>query len=379
MHLHLPTTLFLLAASTAATTLQPRQNTTTTTPPHACNNSPALCSRPYSNITHLGAHDSPFLASASRDTITFSAAGNQNLNTTAQLTAGVRLLSAQIHNNSNAWHLCHTTCGLLDAGPLTAWLASIKIWLDANPYDVVTLLLVNSDNATPAQLGKQFDLAGITRYAYTPPSTNTPLATWPSLGDMIAAQTRLVTFVADLAPASNTAAPYLLDEFTFVFENPYNVTAPTNFSCVPERPPTLAGQTATAIASGRLPLLNHFLDTNAGFAGVEMPDTGNLSTTNAATGVGSLGAAVGECGGVYGRNPSFLLVDFVDVGEGVKVVEGLNGVQVEMESAGVAKPTASGEGVGAFTGDAAGKGVGGGRGMVWAVVGMVAWWWVWLV
>lgn len=41
---------------------------------YACNNSPALCSRSYSNITHLGAHDSAFVRDASTS---YSDSGNQ--------------------------------------------------------------------------------------------------------------------------------------------------------------------------------------------------------------------------------------------------------------------------------------------------------------
>lgn len=40
----------------------------------ACNNSPDLCSKSYGEITHLGAHDSPFVRDASTD---YSTSGNQ--------------------------------------------------------------------------------------------------------------------------------------------------------------------------------------------------------------------------------------------------------------------------------------------------------------
>jgi hypothetical protein len=60
---------------------------------------PKLCSKSYDQITHLGAHDSPFLRNASTG---FSTLGNQFFNRTVQLDAGVRLLSAQIHIASNA-------------------------------------------------------------------------------------------------------------------------------------------------------------------------------------------------------------------------------------------------------------------------------------
>lgn len=305
----------------------------------ACNNSPDLCSRAYSNITQLGAHNSPFVSNASAsDSITFSDSSNQNVNSVAQLSAGVRLLTAQVHNNNGAWHLCHTSCSLLDAGTLSAWLSTIKTWMDGNPNEVVTILLVNSDNASAEDLNSEFEAANITSYGYQPPSDTTALATWPTLQEMISNNTRLVTFIASLDASTNTVAPYLLDEFTFVFENPYNVTSLSNFSCVADRPSTVHGQTATALSSGRLPLVNHFLYTSEGF-GIETPDTANISTTNGQTGVGSLGAAASDCSAAYGRAPAFLLVDYFDEGSTVSVVNNLNGISTTV--VGQTKPSVS--------------------------------------
>ena len=197
--------------------------------------------------------------------------------------------------------------------------------MDSNPNEVVTILLVNSDDATAEELHAEFEAANITSYGYQPPSTTTALATWPTLQEMISKNTRLVTFVADLSPSTNTVAPYLLDEFTFVFENSYNVTSLANFSCVANRPAAVLGQTATAISSGRLPLVNHFLYTNEGF-GIEIPDTANLTTTNGKTGVGSLGIAASDCSAAYGKAPAFLLVDFFDEGSTISIVNSLNGI-----------------------------------------------------
>lgn len=95
----------------------------------ACNNSPDLCSKNYGEITHLGAHDSPFVRDASTD---YSTAGDQYYGTTDQLSAGVRLLTAQVHKKDSAWHLCHSSCELMDAGTLTSWLTDIKKWMDSN-------------------------------------------------------------------------------------------------------------------------------------------------------------------------------------------------------------------------------------------------------
>lgn len=316
---------YLLTSTFATSALAPRDAA------GACNGSPDLCSRSYSNITHLGAHDSPFVSNGSSNpnSITSLAdAGNQNINSTAQLTAGVRLLSAQVHNKSGAWHLCHTSCALLDAGTLSAWLAEIKSWMDANPHDVVTLLLVNADNASAADLDKEFKVADISSYGYIPPSTSNALSSWPTLQDMISHGTRLVTFVASLPPSSNSVAPYLLDEFTFVFENNYNVTLISNFSCTADRPPTAQGKTSSAISSGMLSLVNHFLDRNIGF-GIQVPDRGNITITNGVTGTGSLGEAASFCTTLYGKKPVFFLVDYVDQGSTLQIVNNLNSIMAD--------------------------------------------------
>ncbi|KAK8155355.1 PLC-like phosphodiesterase [Phyllosticta citrichinensis] len=289
-----------------------------------CNNSPSLCSKSYANVTVLGAHDSPFL---SDKTTGYSTSGNQFYNSTVQLDAGVRLLTAQVHNYDNdgttEWHLCHSSCALLDAGKLSDWLRTIKEWLDSNSNDVVTLLLVNSDDASASDLNSEFRNSGITTYAYTPEDTTTPMTTWPTLHSLIANNTRLVTFVASLS--DTTDAPYLLDEFTFVYENNYDNTSPSNFSCQPDRPTSLANKPTQAKDSGRLFLQNHFLYSTDGL-GIESPNKAALNTTNALSGTGSLGDAMQTCAATYAAQPWGVLVDFFNVGPAIASVDRANGV-----------------------------------------------------
>lgn len=294
----------------------------------ACNNSPSLCSRSYSNITHLGAHDSPFV---SNSTNSFTISGNQFYSSTDQLSAGVRLLTAQLHNSNNSAgqteiHLCHSDCSLYDAGTLQDWLSDIKSWMDSNPNDVVTLLLVNSDNTDASTLGSVFQSSGISSYAYTQTSSTAP-SSWPTLQSLISANTRLITFIASLPSSGNAAAPYLLNEFTYVFENNYDVTSPTNFTCTPDRPSTLGGSVASAQASNMMFLMNHFLDSAQAF-GIETPDVDAADTTNSPdpTVQGSLGAAAQQCSATYGKAPNFLLVDWFNVGPAIETVDNLNGV-----------------------------------------------------
>ena len=190
---------------------------------------------------------------------------------------------------------------------------------------VVTILLVNSDNASAADLQAEFAAADIIRYAYTPSSTSAPIATWPTLQNLIDKSTRLITFVSSLDPAANTVAPYLLDQFTFVFENPFEVTSLSNFSCVPDRPSAIQGDASAAVQSGRLPLMNHFKGVQQAFS--VTPDVFNVATTNAPSGpVGNLGDAAAECRTLYGKAPTYILVDFFNQGPAIETVDKLNNI-----------------------------------------------------
>ncbi|KAF7506570.1 hypothetical protein GJ744_011607 [Endocarpon pusillum] len=309
--------LAALLALTSAAVLEPRQTT-------ACNNSPDLCSKSYSAITHLGAHNSPFLRDASTS---FSTSGNHYFNSTIQLDAGVRMLTAQVHRSDRGWRLCHTSCDLMDAGLLSDWLGEVKIWMDNNPSDVVSLLLVNSDNATPGDLATEFTRSGITKYSYTPPSSTAPQITWPTLQDLISANTRLMTFVASLTPNQlDSTNAYLMDEFTFIFETAFDNTDPSNFTCTADRPSSLRGRTAEAVSSGRMPLQNHFLYDTQLF-GIEAPDEVNITSTNApADRPGNMGDAADACRREWAKPPVFILVDFFDQGPAIATVDRLNNV-----------------------------------------------------
>ena len=200
--------------------------------------------------------------------------------------------------------------------------------MDVNPNDVVTILLVNSDDFTAAELHQQFVTANISSYGFVPQQNTAAIQTWPTLQSLIANKTRLIVFVADLDPSTTEAANalYLLNEFTFVFENPFQVTSATNFSCIADRPSQVAGNTAAAVSSNRLSLVNHFLDLQEPF-GIVLPDVANAKLTNANSGpVGNLGASASQCAQTFGKQPNFLLVDFFDQGPAIDTVDKINGI-----------------------------------------------------
>lgn len=310
-----------VASSASSTAVSTTSNSSV-----ACNNSPDLCTRAYNNITHMGAHDAAFLRDASTDN---SVAGNQYYNATVALSAGIRLLSAQVHNENGTLRLCHTTCDLLDAGTLIDWLAKIKDWLDSNANEVVTLVLVNSDDQDVSVFGEAFTSSDISSYGYTPTASTAATTTWPTLQDMIDADTRLVTFVA--AINASTTYPYILNEWDYVFETAYEITDFTSFNCSLDRPTSLAGTTAAqAIADGYLPFMNHFLYKSI-TTSTMLPNVDAVDSTNSAnaTTPGALAYEAAQCLEEWGSSPVFALVDFYSVGPAVDTADAINGITAE--------------------------------------------------
>lgn len=166
-----------------------------------CNGHAEFCDRSYSNITFVGSHDSAFVGT--------SVADNQNTPVADQLAQGVRFLQAQTHFGNNTIELCHTLCLLEDAGPLLNYLITVKNFLDANPNEVITLLLTNQDGQSGAAFDTVFQSSGIKSYAFTP-AENLTIDQWPSLGQMISTGQRLVVFM-DFP--EGPPVPYIINEF----------------------------------------------------------------------------------------------------------------------------------------------------------------------
>lgn len=313
-----------------------------------CNGHAELCSRKYSNITFIGAHDSAFVGDSPAD--------NQGISVAAQLDSRIRFLQSQAHINSfKTLSLCHTSCFLNDAGPLTTFLNTIKTWLDKHPDEVLTLLLTNGDRTDIKQYDTAFKSSGLNKYAYTPPAHPLRFDAWPTLAQLISSKTRLVVFM-DYG-ANSATVPYILDEFAYFFETPFNTLDPTFNQCSIDRPPG-------AKPDGRMYVVNHFLDKKitegdvkpedigtkgkgmlgdiagglGGLGGlfgrkkrglgddILVPDREKAKETNAkGGGKGSIGAQVGKCEGLYGRMPNVVLLDFVEEGQGVAAQRVLNG------------------------------------------------------
>jgi hypothetical protein len=78
---------------------------------------------------------------------------------------------------------------------------------------VVSLLIVNIDNLPSSQFGTVFQSVGLDKLSFAPASSPLTASAWPTLGSMIDAGTRLVTFLDN--GADLTSVPYLIDGLHF--------------------------------------------------------------------------------------------------------------------------------------------------------------------
>ncbi|KAL6719726.1 hypothetical protein ACLMJK_001647 [Lecanora helva] len=279
-----------------------------------CNGHVELCDRKYSNITQIATHDSAFVGVLPMD--------NQNVHITKQLDAGIRFLQAQAHlDRQNRLSLCHTDCGMKDAGSVQYYLETIKSWLDTHPKEVVTVLLTNPNYANITHFAHAFNASGITQYTYTPLPTHNSAdpSTWPTLGELIVNNTRLIAFID--SGADDALVPYILSEFTYFWETPFDTTDPSFPQCAVDRPEDIAKHPARI--NERMYIVNHFLDTH--LLGMDVPNRRDAGRTNKAEGEGSIGKQVELCVGVHGRKPKGVLVDYFDRGEVFRVQDLLNG------------------------------------------------------
>ncbi|KAF9995441.1 hypothetical protein BGZ80_003264 [Entomortierella chlamydospora] len=270
-----------------------------------CNGYAALCSKTYDQVTYATTHN------AYAYTPPGALAVNQDNNIPTQLGDGIRalMLDAYNANVTSDIELCHTSCSLLDAGPLSKVLTQIKTFMDANPNEVITIFWENAQSLTPAHFQTVYDNAGLSKYLYTQAAGNT---TWPTLAEMISSGQRLVNYIDH---GSDTTVPWLMNEYSYIFETPFELTKADEFPCTIDRPLNQRQQ---------MYVLNHFLSGNVTINGqtFDLPQPGSAATTNGA----DLVTHVNDCKTTFSQNPSFVAVDFYEKGSVFPVIAQLNNV-----------------------------------------------------
>lgn len=189
-------------------------------------------------------------------------------------------------------YLCHSSCEILNVGTLEAWLTKVATWVKTHPYDVVTILMTNFDYVAPSLFVEPVKNSGLYNFRYTPSKIPMALDDWPTLSEMILRSQRVVFFLD--YQANQTAYPWLLDEFSQMWETPFSPTD-RNFPCTQQRPPNLARKDAL----NRMYMANHNLNIDLALGSFSMliPNTAVINETNGVNGTGSLGDMARNCTG----------------------------------------------------------------------------------
>lgn len=192
-------------------------------------------------------------------------------------------------------YFCHAFCEL-GAYPVAPALRDIRDWLVVNPGEVV--LIVIEDYVTPEEIAAAFKEGGLLELVYTGPITP-----WPTLRSMIDANQRVLVFTESGKPG----VPWLHPAFASFQETPYTFHSPADFSCKANRGGT----------SGTLFQVNHWIETTPA------PRPSNAEIVNT---YDVLLKRARQCQRERRLKPTYIAVDFGDIGEIVNVTRTLNGL-----------------------------------------------------
>jgi hypothetical protein len=194
-------------------------------------------------------------------------------------------------------YLCHGFCEL-GAYELVPTLREIRDFLIQRPGEV--LLLVVEDYVSPESLAEAFERSGLGALVYREAS----VPPWPTLGQLVGSGRRVIVFIESGRPG----VPWLRPAFKLIQETPYHFTSAEEFSCRPNR----------GVPDASLFLVNHWIETTP------TPLPSNAAVVNA---LDLLLGRIRECEEERHHLANIVAVDFYGMGDLLRVVDELNGVQ----------------------------------------------------
>jgi hypothetical protein len=257
-----------------------------------CNGSVDLCSKQYNEVAYLTTHNA---FNSDQDGLSFP---NQTYNIESQLNDGVRGLMIDVYDHFGTPTAYHSTF-LLGTIPLSDIFNDIKTFLDNNPNEVATIIL--ECYVTANDIEDEINQSGLSNYLYTHNSG------WPTLQNMINNNSRLVIFTdVDDASSSQSWYHYVWD---YAVETHYSVGNINDFTCDFNRGNPL----------NDLFILNHFVtDATLGYGLYDESDDVNANPF-------FINRAL-DCQNQTNKFPNFVTVDYYELGDGLAVVDQLNGV-----------------------------------------------------
>lgn len=268
----------------------------TGSPALPCNGHVALCDRPFDEVVFPGTHNSHSALDDGFPPVN----ANQQHGIAQQLIDGVRVMLIDVYPDEadpSVVLMCHGPC-LLASTPHLEGLGAITQFLVDNPREVFTIIY--EDHVEADLLAQDFATTGADALVFT----HEPGSPWPTLGEMIDADTRLV-ITAETAGPPPAWLHHVWDE---AWDTPYNHPSVDAMSCDLNR-----GSSDNALF-----LVNHWVNDDFG-----LPSMSNSEVVNATD---VLLTRAQDCATQWDHAPNFLVVDFYATGDLFAVVDTLNGV-----------------------------------------------------
>ena len=257
-----------------------------------CNGSLDLCSKQYNEVAYLTTHNA---FNSDEDGLLFP---NQTYNIASQLNDGVRGLMIDVYDFFGTPTAYHSVFAL-GTIPLSNIFNDIKTFLDNNPNEIVTIIL--ECYVTANDIEDEINQSGLSNYLYT---HNT---VWPTLQNMINNDNRLVIF-SDVDDA-NSSQDWYHYVWEYAVETHYSVGNINDFTCDFNRGDPL----------NDLFIFNHFVtDATLGYGLYNESNDVNANPF-------FINRAL-NCQTQTNKFPNFVTVDYYEVGDGLAVVDQLNGV-----------------------------------------------------
>lgn len=262
-------------------------------PARACNGHPELCERRYDEVVFPCTHN----AFAAREAGFKQVNANQNHPVAQQLADGVRCMMLDVSEDEGETVLCHGPCsfGRLDHAALVLEIAG---FLGEHPDEVLTIIY--QDDIEQERIIADLEAAALTGLVYAHP----PGEAWPTLAEMIDADTRLVI----TAESGGPPPPWYQHVWDLAWDTPYTFHSPEEFTCELNR-----GE-----QDNDLFLINHWISSV-----IDTPSEPDAELVNV---YDVLYARASGCRDETGQLPNFVAVDFYDHGDLFAVVDALNGL-----------------------------------------------------
>ncbi|MEO6988274.1 MAG: hypothetical protein ABI239_06465 [Aquihabitans sp.] len=191
--------------------------------------------------------------------------------------------------------LCHNHC-IWGAMPFGDALGDVKDFLDENPREVVTLVIQDAISAEETEA--EFVAAGLEPYLHVQDVD----ADWPTLGQLIDRDERLVVFSEFKRPPP----AWYHEAFEFIQDTPYLFPTKESLSC----------EAGRGHDDNRLFMINHWLSALT-------PDRSNAAAIN---GRQFIVDRARQCEEERGQMANFIAVDFAGIGDVQGAVDELNGL-----------------------------------------------------